>query len=152
MSFVIEEELGHLWVIHPFSSLQLIRAASSRVFVNMLARLMFFVSLLAPLYYSIDDFKCTRGGIVCCKSAPQNCGDYALCASCCSGNITGVCSASLPPFCICCAETNAYCCRGSYKECEAVPQLPNCHACCVPHAAETCTQYHPHICRCGVQK
>ena len=36
----------------------------------------------------------------------------------------------------CCAETNAYCCHGSYKECEVAPQLPNCYACCVPHAAK----------------
>ena len=63
------------------------------------------------------------------------------------------CSRSQPPFCTSCrAETNAQCCRGSYKECEAFSQLPNCQDCCVSHAKETCTRNHSQICQCGVQK
>ena len=115
-------------------------------------RLIVVLSLLA-LYNSvnIDLTTCTPGGTACCRNSSTNCGNYPSCAGCCSHNITGICSYTEPSICTCCAESDTFCCRGSYKECEELPEFPNCRDCCVPSPIAICTKRRPFICRCGAE-
>ena len=142
-------------MIRPVYSLQPIRAAYSRLFVNN-ARptdALCFATRLPLLQHR--RFQMHARGESSAAKAPRRTAKITPCAlvAAAATSRARACSRSQPPFCTSCrAETNAQCCRGSYKECEAFSQLPNCQDCCVSHAKETCTRNHSQICQCGVQK